>query len=530
VAVKWQKKGVMDGRAMPVILDGRIYFIDDGAKVYAFDKESGDPIGKPQKLLGTIVRGSPLVADGKLYVCSTGGWHVLAPTADGMKFVNRMRLPEADEVTASPIAWNGRIYLTTGERLICIGKADATADEAAVETVAARVAAATSGKPGEPATVQIVPAEAQIAAGGSVKLRARLFDAAGRFVKESPAEFTATVGTVAADGTFAAPAGKHAAAIVTAKVGKLAGRARIRSMPPLPWTFDFEEIALEKDAKTGVVKGEPPLPWIGMRYRYVVREVDGSKVLVKITTIPKGTRSQGWMGPIELHDYSIRADFRAAESGVGKPADPATATGADAAKTAGSETPWSCGSDPSALADHAWIADNSDETTHAVGTKAPNAWGIHDMHGNVGEWVVDQLVAGGYARQAGLPQPVPEATAIQWPTKLQQRVVRGGSYYDEPDRCRSAARRGSEDVAWKDVDPNLPKSPWWYTEDPALGVGMRVVRPFTTPDKPTQLKWWEPDIESIRLDAQDRLLQGRGARAIVDPQLPADAKAKGIGN
>jgi outer membrane protein assembly factor BamB len=337
VAVKWQKKGVMDGRAMPVILDGRIYFIDDGAKVYAFDKESGDPIGKPQKLLGTIVRGSPLVADGKLYVCSTGGWHVLAPTADGMKFVNRMRLPEADEVTASPIAWNGRIYLTTGERLICIGKADATADEAAVETVAARVAAATSGKPGEPATVQIVPAEAQIAAGGSVKLRARLFDAAGRFVKESPAEFTATVGTVAADGTFAAPAGKHAAAIVTAKVGKLAGRARIRSMPPLPWTFDFEEIALEKDAKTGVVKGEPPLPWIGMRYRYVVREVDGSKVLVKITTIPKGTRSQGWMGPIELHDYSIRADFRAAESGVGKPADPATATGADAAKTAGSD-------------------------------------------------------------------------------------------------------------------------------------------------------------------------------------------------
>ena len=57
-----------------------------------------------------------------------------------------------------------------------------------------------------------------------------------------------------------------------------------------------------------------------------------------------------------------------------------------------------------------------------------------------------------------------------------------------------------------------------------------LVRPFTLPEKATQLKWWEPDIESIRLDAQDRLLQGRGARAIVDPQLPADAKSKGIGN
>ena len=338
VAAKWQKKGVMDGRAMPVILGDRIYFIDDGAKIFAFDKQTGEPVGKPQKLLGTIVRGSPLVADGKLYVCSTGGWHVLAPTDDGLKFVNRMRLSEADEVTASPIAWNGRIYLTTGERLICIGKPDAKGGDAAVETVTAKVAAATAGNPGEPATVQIVPAEAQVAAGGTVKLKARLFDAAGRFVKESPAEFTATAGAVAADGTYTAPAGKHAAAIVTAKVGKMAGKARIRSMPPPPWKFDFEEITLEKDAKTGVVKGEPPLPWIGMRHRHVVREVDGSKVLVKITTIPKGTRSQGWMGPIDLHDYRVQADFRAAESGVGKPGDPATpVTAGDAAKPAGSD-------------------------------------------------------------------------------------------------------------------------------------------------------------------------------------------------
>ena len=327
----------MDGRAMPVILGERIYFIDDGAKVYVFDKNTGEPVGKPQKLLGTIVRGSPLVADGKLYVCSTGGWHVLAPTADGLKFVNRMRLPEADEVTASPIAWNGRIYLTTGERLICIGKPDAKGSDAAVETITAKVAAATAGKPGEPVTVQIVPAEAQVAAGGTIKLKARLFDAAGRFVKESPAEFAATAGAVAADGTYTAPSGKHAASIVTAKVGKLAGKARIRSMPPLPWKFDFEEISLDKDAKTGVVKGEPPLPWIGMRYRHVVREVDGSKVLVKITTIAKGTRSQGWIGPIDLHDYSIRADFRAAESGVGKPGDPATPVAGDAVKPAGSD-------------------------------------------------------------------------------------------------------------------------------------------------------------------------------------------------
>ena len=104
------------------------------------------------------------------------------------------------------------------------------------------------------------------------------------------------------------------------------GRARIRSMPPLPWKFDFEEIPLAADPKTGVVKGEPPLPWIGMRYRHAVREVDGSKCLVKVTTIPKGTRSQGWIGPIGLHDYVIRADFRAQETGVAKPGSPASDT------------------------------------------------------------------------------------------------------------------------------------------------------------------------------------------------------------
>jgi outer membrane protein assembly factor BamB len=326
-AALWQKKGVMDGRSMPVVLGDRIYFIDDGAKVYAFDKKTGTPVGRPQKLLGTIVRGSPLVADGRLYICSTSGWHVLEPTADGVKFVNRMRFDEEDEVTASPIAANGLLYLTTGARLYCLGT-QTLPDQSgpAASPRPETVSAATKGPADEPAWVQIVPAEAQIAAGESLKLTARLFDAAGRFVKEAPATFTATAGAISADGTYTAPTGAHAAAIVTAKVGSLVGRARIRSMPPLPWQFDFDDIPLAADPKTGVMKGEPPLPWIGMRYRHAVREVDGSKCLVKVTTIPKGTRSQGWIGPITLHDYSIRAEFRAQETGVEKPGSPASDT------------------------------------------------------------------------------------------------------------------------------------------------------------------------------------------------------------
>jgi sulfatase modifying factor 1 len=196
---------------------------------------------------------------------------------------------------------------------------------------------------------------------------------------------------------------------------------------------------------------------------------------------------------------------------------------------AGTQSPWSSGTDAAALDAVAWFADNADDTTHAVGGKRPNAFGLHDMHGNVAEWVVDQMVDGGYAKQAALPQPVPAAAAIVWPTQLARRIVRGGAYYDDADRLRSAARRGSEDEPWKEIDPNLPKSPWWYTETPALGVGMRLVRPVTTPPVGEQARWWNADLESIAADTAGRLEQGRGSRGIVDPGLPAAARQAGVG-
>ena len=57
-------------------------------------------------------------------------------------------------------------------------------------------------------------------------------------------------------------------------------------------------------------------------------------------------------------------------------------------------------------------------------------------------------------------------------------VVRGGSYDDDPDMCRSAFRRGSE-AEWKTQDPQLPKSIWYHTD--AKWLGFRIIRPLEIP-------------------------------------------------
>ena len=186
---------------------------------------------------------------------------------------------------------------------------------------------------------------------------------------------------------------------------------------------------------------------------------------------------------------------------------------------AGTTTAYSFGDDPQLLKEYAWYLGNSKDATHPVGQKKPNPWGLHDMHGNVAEWVLDEFQEDAYQKLAG--KVVSDKEAVVWPTKLYPRSIRGGSWDDDPDRLRSAARRGSHDDDWRGEDPNVPKSPWWFTSAPSLTVGFRFVRPLvaTTPEE--RVRFWDADIESIREDTTRRIdKDGRGARGIADPELP----------
>lgn len=140
---------------------------------------------------------------------------------------------------------------------------------------------------------------------------------------------------------------------------------------------------------------------------------------------------------------------------------------------AGSEGDYYYGDDPSKLGEYAWFKDNSDNKTQKVGLKKPNAFGLYDMMGNVAEWTYDQYVDS-YTQWKDEKAVDP----VVVPTELYPHVVRGGSFESPADKLRSAARDYSDPV-WKQLDPQIPKSNWWFPEAPF--VGMRLVRPVTPP-------------------------------------------------
>jgi outer membrane protein assembly factor BamB len=293
----WKIPARTVGRSQPMLIDGRLYAIEDGGTLWIVDAKTGSEIGRHK--LGRIMWGSMVYGDGKIYTCEhTGRWFVLEPAEKGVRVIHQLRLNN-EEVFGSPIIADGRIYLPTNVALYCIGSSGNVSTTDAIPAAPLEKAAG----PNDPiAHIQIVPVEVLLRPGQQRKFSVRAFNQNGQFLRNVDAQLAVTgSGVVDESQTYAAPqTAGHTTAMVTAKLGDLTSTARIRVIPELPWSFDFSD------------KQVPPT-WIGASYRHQPKDVHGNFGLVKISTIPKGTRSQAWMGYPDFHDYTVQADFLATD-------------------------------------------------------------------------------------------------------------------------------------------------------------------------------------------------------------------------
>jgi len=161
--------------------------------------------------------------------------------------------------------------------------------------------------------------------------------------------------------------------------------------------------------------------------KYEVTQEQWEKVMDGNPSNFKGTKN-----PVEQVSWADCQSFVAKlkEKLPGQPFRLPTEAEWEYACRAGATGDYRGGEGDGSLAEYAWHVGNGNETTHPVGKKKPNAWGLYDMHGNVWEWCADWY--GEYAA-AAVNDP-------QGPSSGSFRVIRGGSWCDRAGNCRATSR------------------------------------------------------------------------------------------
>jgi outer membrane protein assembly factor BamB len=307
-SIKWMVKGFLGGYSSPVMDGDRLYQVDNGANLFAFDVQTGKELWKQN--LGVIQKASSVFADGKIYVgTESGKFFILRPHADRCEVVSEVELPLSDQglasqrtpepIVAAAAVARGRVYFVSSDTLYAVGPKQAKAEP--WRPVAQAM------EPGQgPATfLQVTPTEMVLKPGETVQLHARLFDAAGRFMREEGAaawSLDKLNGTVQ-DGKFTVATGSVGqAGLIKATAGGVTGEARARVIPALPWNETFESYPV----------GSVPPHWISATTvgKFQVIEMDGQKVLEKIPTDTLFKRMRVFMGPTDWSNYTVQADIR----------------------------------------------------------------------------------------------------------------------------------------------------------------------------------------------------------------------------
>ncbi len=284
--------------------DGKnIFFVENNGTMHGVDAATGKELWK--KKVGKVSKCSPVYADGKIYYASTNGdFLILEPGEKDCKVLSKQSFTAADgfgiDLTGSPAVAYGRVYFMTRDFMYCLGEKGKKPAPISIDPLPS------AGKgEGEPAWVQVLPADVQIAKSGKAKFTARTFDAKGRLIGEAKSEWALfedkLKGTLSADGEYAPDASVVAQfGLIEAKVGNLKGYARVRVKPDLPINTDFEKIP----------EGLSPVSWVGAtKVKFNVVAEDGNKFLKK-TADARILNSNIFITEPHTSGYTIQADVR----------------------------------------------------------------------------------------------------------------------------------------------------------------------------------------------------------------------------
>jgi outer membrane protein assembly factor BamB len=306
---RWIVRGVQAGYASPVSDGQRIYTVDNGGILFAHDAKTGARLWDQN--LGTIQKSSPVLADGKLYVGTENGrFYIIRPLADKAEILDQDWLGSEvspEPIIGAPAVARGRVYVASMNAIYAIGPKMAPSGASPNPASGTPKPPARDLPAGVPATLLVTPTELILKPGEAIALSVRAFDATGAEVAPpGPATWAldSLKGTLT-DGKFTADAAAQPqAGLVKATIGTLVGAARIRVIPDLPWSFDFED-----------GRDTPPPQWANATNKFVVRDLEGNKVLVKLAEndFAFAKRCRPFFGSPELSNYTIEADVRALE-------------------------------------------------------------------------------------------------------------------------------------------------------------------------------------------------------------------------
>ncbi|MFT6617563.1 MAG: outer membrane protein assembly factor BamB [Limisphaerales bacterium] len=330
----WRNPDVSSFASSPILVGKILYQVVTTGDLVAVDTDDGKVLWREK--LGIEQRNaSMLYADGKIYLPmledphskekglsagTAGAFYVLKPSATGVEILSYLTLE--GRCFGSPCIYNGKIYVQTTKKLYCFGsKGDNPG-------VAAAKPAPTAAIPGKAVALHIVPPEILVTPGGKQPFKVYQVDAAGNTVAEvkdksavkweryipATAKVKVLLNASVKDSVLVADATKTpSAGMFKATYNGLNGYIRGRILPNLPLEENFERfkpvnVHPATHPEAGQKFDYPPLPWIGARFKFEIREQDGNKVLTKTIDNKLFQRGIVFMGTPDMANYTIEAD------------------------------------------------------------------------------------------------------------------------------------------------------------------------------------------------------------------------------